>query len=217
MIRINLLPQEERVQKRKMALPGVAAVAPLALVALFVAAVIGITVMERSRIASLNRDIARSEEEARRLKPQIDKVNELTRRREELNTRLGIIQDLDKGRFHSVRLMDEVAQNVPPFLWITSFKDQAGGRVQIDGVTFSNLVVADLMMRLERTSVFQNTDLVITEKGTIETRQVTKFSVTAEIVPGSTTTSEATAGDPMAWSLIDETTTTDEPEDGDGF
>jgi type IV pilus assembly protein PilN len=216
MIQINLLPQEERVQKKRVALPKIGAVVPFLMLAVFFAAIVAITAIERSRIAGLKRDIARAEEEARRLKPQIDKINELTRKREELNTRLQIIQDLDKGRFHSVRLMDELAQNVPPFLWVTSFKDQAGGRVTIDGVTFSNLVVADLMMRLEKTSVFQNTDLVVTEKGTIETRQVTKFSVTAEIVPGSTTTSEATAGDPMAWSVTDETTT-DEPEDGDGF
>ena len=207
MIRINLLPQEERVQKRKMALPGVAAMAPLALVALFVAAVIGITVMERSRIASLNRDIARSEEEARRLKPQIDKVNELTRRREELNTRLGIIQDLDKGRFHSVRLMDEVAADIPSYLWLTALKDQSGQKITLEGVTFSNLVVADLMMRLDRSDVFQNIDLVVTQKGMIDNREVTQFTVTAEVTAGATTKA---ASAPVAALLDDE-------EAGDGF
>jgi type IV pilus assembly protein PilN len=207
MIRINLLPQEERVQKRKMALPGVAAVAPLALVALFVAAVIGITVMERSRIASLNRDIARSEEEARRLKPQIDKVNELTRRREELNTRLGIIQDLDKGRFHAVRLMDEVAADIPAYLWLTALKDQGGTKVSLEGVTFSNLVVADLMMRLDRSDVFQNIDLVVTQKGLIDNREVTQFTVTADVTAGATTKA---ASAPVAALMDDE-------EAGDGF
>jgi type IV pilus assembly protein PilN len=207
MIRINLLPQEERVQKRRMALPGVAAVAPLALVAVFVAAVIGITVMERSKIASLNRDIARAEEEARRLKPQIDKVNELTRRREELNTRLGIIQDLDKGRFHSVRLMDEVAADIPAYLWLTALKDQGGAKVSIEGVTFSNLVVADLMMRLDRSDIFQNIDLVVTQKGLIDSREVTQFTVTADVVPGATT---RPADAPVAALMNTE-------EAGDGF
>ena len=209
MIRINLLPQEERAQKRKMALPRVGAIVPFVAMALFLGGIVAVTAMERSRIAGLKRDIARAEEEARRLKPQIEKVNELTRKREELNTRLQIIQDLDKGRFHSVRLMDEVAQNIPQYLWVTNFKDQGGNKVQVEGVTFSNLVVADLMMRLEKSSIFQNADLVITEKGTIESRQVTKFSVTAEIVPGSTTRSAP--AEPVAYSL------TDEPEDGDGF
>lgn len=215
MIQINLLPQEERVQRRKMALPGVSAVVPFVALALFFGAIVAVTAMERSRIAGLKRDIARSEEEARRLKPQIEKVNELTRKREELNTRLQVIMDLDKGRFHAVRLMDEMAQNIPQYLWITSFKDVGGTQIQVDGVTFSNLVVADLMMRLEKSPVFQNTDLVVTEKGTIDTRQVTKFSVTAEIVPGSTISAQPTVGGgPVAVSLDD---ILSQPEDGDGF
>jgi type IV pilus assembly protein PilN len=216
MIQINLLPQEERVQRRKLTLPAMGAVVPVLALAVFFGAIVAITAMERTRIMSLKRDIARAEEEARLLKPQIEKINELTRKREELNTRLQVIQDLDRGRFHSVRVMDELAQNIPGYLWMTTFKDQ-GTRVQFEGVTFSNLVVADFMMRLEKTPVFQNTDLVVTEKGTMENRQVTKFSVTAEIAPGSTTAPEATVGNPMAFSLTDETTTTEKPEDGDGF
>lgn len=186
MIRINLLPQEERVQKKKLALPGVAAVAPFAIVGLFLAAVVGITVMERSKITSLKRDIARAEEEARRLKPQIDKVNELTRKREELNTRLQIIQDLDKGRFHTVRVLDGVASDVPGYLWLTAMRDQGGSKLTLEGVTFSNLVVADLMMRLDRSELFDNVDLVVTQKGSIDNRPVTKFTVTAGITPGAT-------------------------------
>ncbi|TPW05873.1 MAG: fimbrial assembly protein PilN, partial [bacterium] len=147
------------------------------------------------------------EEEARRLKPQIDKVNELTRQREELNTRLTIIQDLDKGRFHSVRLMDEVAADMPSYLWLTALKDQSGTKVTMEGVTFSNLVVADLMLRLDKSEIFQNIDLVVTQKGLIDNREVTQFTVTAEVVPGSTT--HANAGS-VAALLNDE-------EDGDGF
>jgi type IV pilus assembly protein PilN len=186
MIRINLLPQEERVQKKKLALPGVATVAPIAVVGLFLAAVVGITVMERSKIASLKRDIARAEEEARRLKPQIDKVNELTRQREELNTRLQIIQDLDQGRFHTVRVLDGVASDIPGYLWLTAMRDQGGSKLTLEGVTFSNLVVADLMMRLDRSELFDNVDLVVTQKGSIDARSVTKFTVTAGITPGAT-------------------------------
>jgi type IV pilus assembly protein PilN len=211
MIRINLLPQEERAQRRKMALPAVSAFVPFVALALFLGAIVAITAMERSRIAGLKRDIARAEEEARVLKPQIEKVNELTRRREELNTRLQVIQDLDRGRFHAVRLMDEVAQNMPEYLWMTNFRDQGGTRLQVDGVTFSNLVVADLMMRLEATEMFHNIDLLVTEKGTIDTRQVTKFSVTADIVPGATTTTDPAAAEtPVAYSITG-------TEDGDGF
>lgn len=187
MIRINLLPQEERAQRRKLVLPGMTTVFPLVATLLFVGAIVAVTAMERARISGLKRDIARAEEEARRLKPQIDKVNQLTQRREELNTRLQVIQDLDRGRFQSVRLMDEVARDLPGYLWLTTLKDQSGQKMTLEGVTFSNLVVADLMMRLDRSDLFQNIDLVVTQKGAIQSRPVTKFTVTAEIVPGAGT------------------------------
>ncbi len=186
MIRINLLPKEERVQKKAMALPRVSAVVPYVVLAMFLGGIVAVTAFERSNIAGLKKDIATAEEEARRLKPQIDKVNELTRKREELNTRLQVIQDLDKGRFHSVRLMDEVAQELPPYMWMTELRDPNGTKVTLDGVTFSNLVVADLMMRFEKSPVFKNVDLVVTEKGSIDSRRVTKFTITAEVEPGST-------------------------------
>ncbi len=207
MIRINLLPREERVERKRLALPRVGAVAPWLLLGLFFGAIVVLTAMERTRISGLKRDIARAEEEARLLKPQIDKVNALTQKREELNTRLQVIQDLDKGRFHSVRIMDELAQDLPQYLWVTSLRDQGGAKVSLDGVTFSNLVVADLMMRLERSPLFQNVDLVVTEKGSIETRQVTKFTVTADITPGSTVVAPTSGA--VALSISD-------PEDGDG-
>ena len=114
MIRINLLPQEERAQRKKaLALPAMGMVVPVVAVGLFVALLAGVTMMQQKKISGLKGDIARAEDEARRLKPQIDRVNELTKRREELNTRLQIISDLDKGRFHSVRLMDDIAQELP--------------------------------------------------------------------------------------------------------
>lgn len=205
MIRINLLPQEERVQRKKsLALPAVGMVVPFVGVGLFVALLAGVTLMEQKKISGLKGDIARAEDEARRLKPQIDRVNELTKRREELNTRLQIISDLDKGRFHSVRLVDEVAQQLPQYLWMNSVRDQGGSRVQIEGVTFSNLVVADLMNRLEGSDLFEKVDLVVTEKGAIDGRDVTKFTVTADITPGSTTKLPVPPAGPLAQSLSEE-------------
>jgi type IV pilus assembly protein PilN len=210
MIRINLLPQEERIQKKAVALPRVGAVVPFVVLALFIGGILALTAMERARISGLKRDIARAEEEARRLKPQIDKINELTKKREELNTRLQIIQDLDKGRFHSVRVMDEVAQDIPQYLWLAGIRDQ-GATVNLDGVTFSNLVVADLMMRVEDSDIFEKVDLVITERGMIEERQVIKFTITAQVTPGATSGASSTLEGPMAaLSVLEE----EEDEDG---
>ena len=48
----------------------------------------------------------------------------------------------------SMKLVDELSRCVPEHLWLTSYEEQ-GNKVQIEGVTFSNLLVADFMTRLE--------------------------------------------------------------------
>lgn len=204
MIRINLLPHEERVQRKAVAMPAIGAFVPFVVLGLFAAALVTVTMLERQKISGLKTDIARAEEEARRLKPIIERVNELTKKREELNTRLQIITDLDKNRFHSVRLMDEVAQNLPQYLWMSGIRDDGGTKLAIEGVTFSNLVVADLMTRLEASELFEGIDLVVTEKGTMEDRDVTKFTVTANITPGATQKPMSAPLGPVAQSLSEE-------------
>ncbi len=49
----------------------------------------------------------------------------------------------------------------------------------IEGVTFSNLLVADFMSRLEASPLYGNVDLQVAEKGTIDQRNVVKFKITA--------------------------------------
>ena len=42
----------------------------------------------------------------RRLQPQIDRINKLTAEREQLNTRLSVIQGLTRDRYLAVKTMD---------------------------------------------------------------------------------------------------------------
>src|SRR5262245_10080595 len=107
MIRINLLPREEKAQ-RQMALGFKVGelVIPVALM-VAVALVIGGTVMsQRMNVASLGRSIADVEAQSRALAPQIERVNRLAQERAELDLRIGVINKLEKGSTQSVRLMD---------------------------------------------------------------------------------------------------------------
>ena len=53
--------------------------------------------------------------------------------------------------------------------------------MQVEGVTFSNLLVADFMSRMEASPLYGNVDLVVAEKGTIDQRSVVKFKITASM------------------------------------
>jgi len=178
MIRINLLPREERQTRRSVQLPKIGSLMPF-LVLLVVIALFGaVSVFQTLQIGRLKSDIARAEQESEKLRPQIQTIQELTQKREELQRRLNVIQDLDKTRLQRVMLVDELSKCVPEHLWLTSY-EETGNKVQIEGVTFSNLLVADFMTRLEASPLYGSVDLLVAEKGQIDQRNVVKFKVTA--------------------------------------
>lgn len=185
MIRVNLLPREEKSQRKSasfdlklgdMVLPG----AVMGLAALVIA---GTVMSQRTAVASLNSSIEQVDNESRALAPQIARVNQLAQERAELDLRMGIINRLEQGRTQSVRLMDELAKCVPDHLWLSGATQDAGTSLSLEGVTYSNLVVSDFMARLERSDMFSNVELSVAEKGNVTDKSVVKFRLTCTVSP----------------------------------
>ena len=185
MIRINLLPREEKAQRTKIAFEFKAGemVIPIGVLVASVLVIAGTALSQRSRITSLESSIAEMDAQSRALAPQIERVNRLAQERAELDLRLGIINKLEKGRTQSVRIMDELARCVPDHLWMTLAQQDAGSQLNLEGVTYSNLVVSDFMSRLERSPMFANVELGVAETGLIIDRDVVKFRITCQVTP----------------------------------
>jgi type IV pilus assembly protein PilN len=185
MIRINLLPREEKAQRRRVSVNFQAGdlVLPVAIVAAAGLIILGTVLSQNARISSLNQSIADIDAESRALAPQIEKVQRLAQERAELDLRLGIITKLSKGRTESVRLMDELARCVPDHLWMTQAQQDASGKLSLEGVTYSNLVVSDFMSRLERSGLFAEVELGVAERGTVASKDVVKFQISCRVTP----------------------------------
>lgn len=181
MIRINLLPRDERQVRRSFQFPKVGAIMPVLVLLLVAALFTGFSVVQAMQVSRLKADIARATAEAEKLRPQIQTIQELTKKREELTKRLNVITELDKTRLWRVRLVDELSKCVPDHLWLTNYEETGPNTVQVEGVTFSNLLVADMMSRLEASPLYGNVDLIVAEKGTIDQRSVVKFKITASM------------------------------------
>src|SRR5262249_38307099 len=138
----------------------------IVLVAVF-AIVMGTVVAQRMAVASVSKSIADVDAQSRALAPQIERVNRLAQEQAELGLRLGVITKLEEGRTSGVRTMDELARCVPDHLWLTSATEDSPGQLNLEGQTFSNLVVSDFMSRLERSPMFSNVNLEVAERGTI--------------------------------------------------
>jgi Tfp pilus assembly protein PilN len=184
-IRVNLLPLEERevqaapsirVPKRGFWIPLILSVAILVPLG-------GIAAMQRMKIASLKSDIEQAEIETRRLKPQIERVQALERERAEVNQRLRSVTGLARDRYLPVEVMDELSARTPDDLWFTKFSQKTNGELELEGMTFSNILVADLMTRMEEADVFDRVDLTVSERKLIGDTKVVHFTLTSKIKP----------------------------------
>lgn len=184
MIRINLLPGEDRRRpKATISLKAGDFVVPLAVLVATALILAGTALSQYTRAENLARSIAKVDAESRVLAPQIERVNRLAQERAELDLRLGIISKLQKGRTQSVRLMDELARCIPEHMWVNGVEQADAANLAVEGTTFSNLVVSDLMSRLERSPLFANVELGVAEHAIIDEHDVVRFRVTCRVTP----------------------------------
>jgi Tfp pilus assembly protein PilN len=184
-IRVNLLPLDERATEPRQ-LPKLPKKGFWISIAAAVAILVplgGIALIQQLRIASLKADIASAEVEAARLKPQIDRIQTLMKERAEINQRLVTVQGLARDRYLPVQMMDELAVQTPDYLWFTKVNQRTNGVVELEGMTFSNLLVAELMTRMEESDIFQSVELTVSERPKQTDQKVTRFVVTSKIKP----------------------------------
>jgi len=179
-IRINLLPQEERTRQRKLPtikIPQVGAVVPFVVLGLVVGGIATTATVQGRNLAKLKQEIEVAQAESAKYKPQLEKIRQITQQRQEVRSRLDMIATLDRQRYYRVQLLDELSKSIPANLWMTNFAELNSNSFQIDGVTFSNFNVAKFMQSLEKSDQFSSVDLTVAQKGTIDELDVVQFSL----------------------------------------
>jgi Tfp pilus assembly protein PilN len=182
MIRINLLPKEDAPVQRNLTLPDLGTFAPLVLVLIAIGGMAIMGLYQGQKISNLEQTIAEEEAESRRLAPEIAKIKRLDQQRQSLNQRLEVISTLDRDRYFRVHLLDELNRALPEHSWIERFEDQGGDLYALEGVTFSNFLVSDLLQNLDRSPFFMDITLEVAERGLIEDVNVVKFTIKARAV-----------------------------------
>jgi type IV pilus assembly protein PilN len=144
MIRINLLPTRQ-VKKREMGRQ---------VLVLFAAVLILAAVM--NYLWYSNRAEARDQAQARRdrteseiaaLEKSIGEVNNINKRKKEVEDKLKILDDLKKGRSGPVRVLDALATSMPKRVWLKEWDEKANA-VKVVGNAMSHDDVADFMRSL---------------------------------------------------------------------
>ena len=183
MIRINLLPHEGRKRRSTGLTFDKTKFVPLTVLGIVLVACLSTMMVQGARLNGIERDVAEARAETEKYKQTISLINEMVRKEQELNRRLGLVETLDRDRFKTVRVLDEVAQRVPRYMWLTSMKNVSPARVSFDGYAFSNLVVSDLMSSLDGSDMFDNVELSVVKRKLMEGQPTVNFTVTTDVNP----------------------------------
>ncbi len=188
MIRINLLAVERERSRKRGGAVDVSTRLTLACLAilLLTAGGLGFWFFSISRQATdLDRQIAASQAEARRLHSVIQQVQQFEKQRGELQQRVALIEQLRKGQTNAVHLLDEVSRSLPDMLWLTDLK-QKDDVVTIDGRCTSLTALSDFVANLERSPYFNKpVELVGSQTQTIPEPpgELIRFTVKATFAP----------------------------------
>ncbi len=176
MLQINLLPVREAKRKedaRQLAMQGV-------LVLLLVLAAIGFAhsyiseeiSSSKSRIAQMQRDIDQ-------YKPQLEQVAAFRKKKKQLETKIGVIEELDRARSGPVRVLSELVTRTPDRLWLTSLVTE-GKTILMTGESLDNDLVALFLRSLGESAYFTQVDLDKTEmRGQNEGLRLMSFRIRA--------------------------------------
>lgn len=177
MIRINLLPVREARRKadlrQQLQLIGVSAVGSLVLAAGFHQIVLSSVNGANRRVAALNTQLAQ-------FKPQQEQVEAFKTKKSEIEQKLEVIQRLERSRSGPVHILDELASRTPERVWLTTLS-ATGGKIELEGMSLDNELVALFLRALDDSAYFANVELKETELKLVDALKLNTFRIVAQL------------------------------------
>lgn len=177
MIRINLLPHREEKRKARRqqfyGLLGLVSVLAALIVFLGYTIISGYISAQEEKNGFLKKEIAA-------LDKQIDQIKNLREQTQALLARKQIIESLQQDRAEAVRLLGELAKQMPEGVYIRSFK-QEGAKITMTGYAQSGARVSTLMRNIESSMWLERPVLVEIKAVTVNKRRLDEFSLNASI------------------------------------
>lgn len=174
MAKINLLPWREAYRKEKKDQ--------------FVAVLIGVFILSallayvwissvESAIENQNSRNRLLETEIAALEKQVQEIAELKKVRDDLLTRIKVIQDLEGTRPVIVRYFDDLVRAVPDGVHLNSVV-RVGDTISIEGIAESTNRVSSLMRNLDQSDWFTSPNLTSVTAAPAEGEQANSFKMT---------------------------------------
>ena len=164
MIRINLLASERR--EAKVVSKGFQAGQKLTVIGSLILVLAALGIGWRywalgQQVAAMERDIASARREEQRLGEILKQVQEFEARRQQLQARVALIDELRKGQNAPVHMIDQVSRSLPDMTWLTALR-QVGYNITIEGRCLTLTSLSDYVGNLEASRYFARPVEIVT-------------------------------------------------------
>jgi Tfp pilus assembly protein PilN len=185
MIKINLVsegrrPVVSRKTKERLGIAGLSLGEGLFLLAVVVGAlsVFGFWWYLRGEIQGRERAIDAAQREVDELAQVLQEVEDYKVKKEKLEHKINIINELKRKQWGPVRIMDQISHSLPELMWIDSMQMQ-GNNIELHGKAFNTNQIAAFIENLGKVEEFQEPRLRDTSKqGPVYTFVITfNFSI----------------------------------------
>ena len=181
MIRINLLPYRE--EKRKADIKRqVVVIASVFL--LFFIIVISLQLFMTLSVKRLEAEVKSGEERLAILTRITGDLDKFKKDKEILEKKIAIIENLEQGRSLPVHILDEFTERIPVGkVWLVTIRKSTDGLL-VEGVAIDNPAIALFMMQLEKSSYFENVDLISSEQTSVSNVKLMTFTLSLIVEKG---------------------------------
>jgi type IV pilus assembly protein PilN len=159
--------------QQQLMLMGAAAVGSLVLA-------LGVHQFVRSGVDRANERVAALNTQLAQFKPQQEQVEGFKNKKSEIEQKLEVIQRLERSRSGPVHILDELASRTPERVWLTSLM-ATGGKIELEGMSLDNELVALFLTALNDSAYFANVELKTTELKTVDSLKLNTFRIVAQL------------------------------------
>jgi Tfp pilus assembly protein PilN len=199
MIEINLLPKDLQKKRLSFKLDKNIVLALSGCIALIGVMALYSFVFQAGKYADLEKQLQISKAETAKYASEIVKIDEITKKKEQILARMSSIQVLDRNREYWVTLMEDLAGRVPEYVWLSSLKQapsaptttppagtQAAAitvsKSSIEGYSFSLNALATFLVRLKKSDMFSNIEIASVKLQEIEKANAYNFKLNCDLV-----------------------------------
>jgi Tfp pilus assembly protein PilN len=155
-------------------------------------------VFQAGKYADLEKQLQISKAETAKYASEITKIDEITKKKEQILARMSSIQVLDRNREYWVTLMEDLSGRVPEYVWLSSLKQApsapttpppagqpatiAVAKSSIEGYSFSLNALATFLVRLKKSDMFTNIEIASVKLQEIEKANAYNFRLNCDLV-----------------------------------